>query len=336
MENTKKTFKDFKSKIDVTWCPGCGDYGILNSIQKAMAELNLNKEDVAVVSGIGCSSRFPYFMETYGFHSIHGRGLTVASGVKMANPKLSVWQITGDGDAMAIGGNHFIHSIRRNFDINVVLFNNEIYGLTKGQFSPTSEMGKITATSPYGTIETPFNPGNLVVGSGGNYFARSMDTNVKLTTEILKDAHQHHGLTVTEVIQSCVIFSRGHHDKIMENKDENTIILRHGEKMIFGKKKDKGLILDENHELKVVVIGENGITEEDLLVHDAYTTDRFLHSRLIRMKLPELPIALGVIRDVDAPVYEDELEKQITEQKAKKNYKSCIDFFKDGDTWEVK
>jgi 2-oxoglutarate ferredoxin oxidoreductase subunit beta len=334
MEN--KSFKDYQSKVAVTWCPGCGDYGILNAIQKSMAELGLKNEDVAVVSGIGCSSRFPYFMDTYGFHSIHGRGLTVASGVKMGNPNLSVWQITGDGDAMAIGGNHFIHSIRRNFDINVVLFNNEIYGLTKGQFSPTTKLGKKTSSSPYGTLEHPFNPGSLVLGAGGSFFARSLDTNVKLSTEILQAAHEHKGLTVTEVIQNCVIFSSEHHDIINENKTETQIVLRHGERMIYGKKKDKGLILDENLELKAVVIGENGITEEDILIHDAKRKSPFLHMKLIEMKVPELPTAFGVIRSVEAPVYEDLMMKQIEEVKKTKNYKSCVDFFHSGDTWEVK
>lgn len=332
----KKTVKDFKSKVDVTWCPGCGDYGILNSIQKAMVELDLEREEVAVISGIGCSSRFPYFMETYGFHTIHGRGLTLASGVKMGNPDLSVWHITGDGDSMAIGGNHFIHSIRRNFDINVIIFNNEIYGLTKGQFSPTSKIGKRTNTSPYGSLEKPFKPGNLVLGAGGNFFARSLDTNVKLTTEILVEGHKHKGLAVTEVIQSCVIFSKEHHDLINENKSETQLVVKHGEKMLYGKKKDKGIILNKNFKLEAVVIGENGITEEDILVHDAHCESSYIHGQLIEMKLPDFPTVFGVIRDVEAPVYETQLFEQIEEVQSKKSFTSCIDLFKAGDTWEVK
>jgi 2-oxoglutarate ferredoxin oxidoreductase subunit beta len=269
-ENVKLTFKDFKSDQEVRWCPGCGDHAILNSIQKALADLGIAKEKYAFISGIGCSSRFPYYMDTYGFHSIHGRAAAIASGVKAANPDLSVWEITGDGDALAIGGNHFIHLVRRNIDINLVLFNNEIYGLTKGQYSPTSKKGIVTKTSPYGTIETPFHPGELVIGAQGKFFARTVDTNVKLSTQIFVEAAKHDGTSVVEVLQNCVIFNDKTYAEITDRevKDERQIVLEHGKPMIFGKDRDKGLMLD-GLKLKVVKIGENGITESDILVHEA-------------------------------------------------------------------
>jgi 2-oxoglutarate ferredoxin oxidoreductase subunit beta len=207
MEEIKYTIKDFKSENEVRWCPGCGDYAIMNAIQRVMADAGIRHEKYAVISGIGCSSRLPYYMSTYGFHTIHGRALAVASGVKCANPELSVWVATGDGDAMAIGGNHFIHLIRRNIDINVIVFNNKIYGLTKGQYSPTTDRGFKTKTSPYGTIEDPFNPGQLVIGSGGTFFARSIDGNLKLSQDIFAEAMRHKGTSIVEVLQNCMIYN---------------------------------------------------------------------------------------------------------------------------------
>ncbi|MFH0999805.1 MAG: 2-oxoacid:ferredoxin oxidoreductase subunit beta [Bacteroidota bacterium] len=315
---TKLTFKDFKSDQEVRWCAGCGDHAILNSVQKAMAEMDIPKEKFAVIAGIGCSSRFPYYMNTYGFHTIHGRGAAIASGVKSANPDLSVWVVNGDGDGLAIGGNHFIHLNRRNININLLLFNNEIYGLTKGQYSPTTKEGTKTKTSPHGTIEHPFNPGELVLGAEGKYFARSIDLNMKLTQEILIDAEKHQGTSIVEILQNCVIFSDNVHgyytDK--EHKLDRQIELRHGEKMIFGKDNDKGLVLD-GMKLKVVTIGQNGVTEDQVLTHNAHEESPFLHWMLINMKGPDFPIALGVIRAVKASVYEQKLEAQIAEAKAK-------------------
>ena len=260
MAETKYTFKDFKSDQEIRWCPGCGDIAVLNAVQKAMAELNHKKEDYAVVSGIGCSSRFPYYMNTYGFHGIHGRAGVLASGVKTANPKLSVWQITGDGDALAIGGNHFIHEIRRNIDLNILLFNNQIYGLTKGQYSPTSLFGQVTKTSPYGTVEPPFNPGELIIGAQGKFFARTIDTNIKSMIKIFVEAENHKGTSVVEILQNCVIYNHGAHFDITskENRDERQLWLEHGKPMIYGKEKNKGLILD-GFKLKTATIGENGI-----------------------------------------------------------------------------
>jgi len=266
VKTKKYTAKDFKSDQEVRWCPGCGDHAILNAVQRAMAELNHNKEDYAVISGIGCSSRFPYYMNTYGFHGIHGRAGAIASGVKTANPKLSVWQITGDGDALAIGGNHFIHEIRRNVNLNLILFNNEIYGLTKGQYSPTTKYGKVTKTSPFGTVERPFLIGQLVIGAEGNFFARSLDANIKHMTETFIEADKFKGASVVEVLQNCVIYNDKTHAWITdkEHKEDRQLYLKHGEKMIFGKEKNKGIVLDHGH-LKVVTIGENGFTEDDIL-----------------------------------------------------------------------
>lgn len=229
--------KDFKSDQEVRWCPGCGNHAILASIQKALSELGVPKEKYVFVSGIGCSSRLPYYMNTYGFHGIHGRAAAIATGVKTVNPDLSVWVVTGDGDSLAIGGNHFIHAIRRNIDINIILFNNEIYGLTKGQYSPTSNKGLVTKTSPFGTVEEPFSVGELVIGAKGKFFARTVDNNINLTTEILVEAARHKGTSVVEVLQNCVIFNDGIHDVVTgkDVRDDRTIILRHGEPMLFGK-----------------------------------------------------------------------------------------------------
>jgi 2-oxoglutarate ferredoxin oxidoreductase subunit beta len=333
---TKLTFKDFKSDQEVRWCAGCGDHAILNSVQKAMAEMDIPKEKFAVIAGIGCSSRFPYYMNTYGFHTIHGRGAAIASGVKSANPDLSVWVVNGDGDGLAIGGNHFIHLNRRNININLLLFNNEIYGLTKGQYSPTTKEGTKTKTSPHGTIEHPFNPGELVLGAEGKYFARSIDLNMKLTQEILIDAEKHQGTSIVEILQNCVIFSDNVHgyytDK--EHKLDRQIELRHGEKMIFGKDNDKGLVLD-GMKLKVVTIGQNGVTEDQVLTHNAHEESPFLHWMLINMKGPDFPIALGVIRAVKASVYEQKLEAQIAEAKAKSPIKNMTDLLNSGSTWTV-
>ena len=249
------------------------------------------------VSGIGCSSRFPYYINTYGFHGLHGRGAAIASGIKLANTALQVWHITGDGDSMAIGGNHFIHLVRRNIDMNVVIFNNKIYGLTKGQYSPTTPKGSITKTSPDGTYENPFKPGELVMGAMGTFFARIVDTEPKRMREVLKAAALHRGTSVVEVLQNCVIFNNQIHAEITgkEVRDDNQIYLEHGKPMIFGKNNDKGIIF-RNKKLETVTIGENGITEKDILVHDAENPDDTTHYMLVRMTLPEYPVATGVIR----------------------------------------
>jgi 2-oxoglutarate ferredoxin oxidoreductase subunit beta len=330
------TSKDFKSDQEVRWCPGCGDHAVLNAVQKALSELGIPKEKFVFISGIGCSSRFPYYMDTYGFHGIHGRASAIATGVKTANPDLSVWQITGDGDALAIGGNHFIHAIRRNIDINIILFNNEIYGLTKGQYSPTSEKGLITKTSPFGTVEEPFSVGELVIGAKGRFFARTVDTNVSLSTLIYIEAAKHKGTSVVEVLQNCVIFNDGIHDVVTgkEVRDDRTIILKHGQPMIFGSDNDKGLVLD-GLKLKVVKIGEHGITEKDLIVHDAFEPNPGIQYMLANMRYPEYPVALGVIRSVQAHTYENDVIEQIRTIQKDAKIKCMNDLLTSGSTWKV-
>jgi 2-oxoglutarate/2-oxoacid ferredoxin oxidoreductase subunit beta len=334
--STQYTAKDFKSDQEVRWCPGCGDHAVLSAVQKALAELGIPKEKFAFISGIGCSSRFPYYMNTYGFHSIHGRASAIASGVKVANPELSVWQITGDGDALAIGGNHFIHVIRRNIDLNIILFNNEIYGLTKGQYSPTSNKGLKTKTSPFGTIEEPFSVGELVIGAKGKFFARTIDGNISLSTQIYIEAAKHKGTSVIEVLQNCIIFNDGIHDTVADKevRDDRTIVLRHGEPMIFGKGNSQGLVL-EGLKLKVVKLGENGITEKNLLVHDAAESNPGLQYMLANMRYPEYPVALGIIRSVNGPTYEAALEEQISEVQKSATVKSMDDLLHSGSVWEV-
>jgi 2-oxoglutarate ferredoxin oxidoreductase subunit beta len=333
---TQYTPRDFKSDQEVRWCPGCGDHAVLSSVQKALTELGIPKEKFAFISGIGCSSRFPYYMNTYGFHSIHGRASAIATGVKTANPDLSVWQITGDGDALAIGGNHFIHTIRRNIDINIILFNNEIYGLTKGQYSPTSSKGLVTKTSPFGTVEEPFSVGELVIGARGKFFARTIDTNVSLSTQIYIEAAKHKGTSVIEVLQNCVIFNDGIHDVVADKevREDRTLVLKHGEPMIFGKGNDKGLIL-EGLKLKVVRLGENGLTVKNLLIHDAKETNPGIQYMLANMQYPEYPVALGVIRSVEAPTYDEGITGQIAEIRKTARIKTMDDLLNSGSVWEV-
>ena len=336
MENTpiKYTFKDFQSDQEVRWCPGCDDYVILRSIQKALPETGVKREDVVFVSGIGCSSRFPYYMNTYGMHSIHGRAAAIATGVKLANPKLSVWVASGDGDSMAIGGNHFIHVLRRNVDINYVLFNNEIYGLTKGQFSPTSLLGQKTKTSPYGNTQPPFNPGELAIGSRARFFARLGGNVPKEMTQVFIEAEKFKGTSLVEILQNCVIFNDGCYTKYTDKavKDDKQIHLEHGKPMIFGKERDKGLVLN-GLKLEVVTLGENGITEADILVHDAKEPDITLHSMLVRM---EYPLATGVIRSVEEPSFGERERALVDRVTESSKFKSVDDLFFSGETYEVK
>ena len=336
MTDLAYTIKDFKSDNEVRWCPGCGDYAIMNAVQRTMAGMGVPREKFAVISGIGCSSRFPYYMSTYGFHTIHGRATAVASGVKIANPDLNVWVITGDGDAMAIGGNHFIHLIRRNIDINLILFNNKIYGLTKGQYSPTSDRGIKTKTSPFGTVENPFVTGQLVIGARGTFFARSIDNNIKLSESIFELAAKHKGTSMVEVLQNCVIFNDGVHGAINDSefRADRQLIVEHGKPMLFGEANDKGIIFEKG-KLKVAKIGENGVTVDDILIHDATEPDPSIHLSLINMQLPDFPVVLGVIRSVAAPVYDTEVEAQIKEVRQNRKI-TCVDeLLNSGSTWEV-
>ncbi len=330
------TFQDFKSDQPVRWCAGCGDHAVLNSLHKAMAALGVPPQQTAVISGIGCSSRLPYYMNTYGFHTIHGRAAAVATGFKVANPGMTVWQISGDGDGLAIGGNHFIHAVRRNVDINMLLLNNKIYGLTKGQYSPTSERGFVSKSSPYGTTEDPFIPAELVFGARGNFFARTIDVDLATSQEVMLAAARHKGASVVEVLQNCMIFNNGIHSEITDRdkRADRTIHLRHGEKMIFGKDSNRGLVRD-GFLLKAVTIGEEGYTMDDVLVHDAYTPSNFLHQQLAMMDGKDLPLALGVIRDVEAPAYDEEVNRQVEEVRARKGFTALRDVILSGDTWTV-
>lgn len=331
------TAANYKNEQAARWCPGCGDHAILNTLHKAMAEVGVAPKDTAVISGIGCSSRLPYYMNTYGMHTIHGRAAAIATGLKTARPDLTVWQISGDGDGLAIGGNHFIHALRRNIDINILLFNNKIYGLTKGQYSPTSDRGFVSKSSPYGTTEDPFIPAELVFGCRGKFFARGFDISLDTTKEIMVAAARHKGTAVVEVLQNCVIFNHGIHTRLTDKEErENHIIhLAHGEKMIFGKDKNKGLVQD-GFGLKVVTIGENGYTIDDVLVHDAHCVDDTLQRQLALMDGYELPLAIGVIRDVEGPTYETDVANQVAEVKAKKGFSSLRDMIlKTQETWTV-
>lgn len=334
---TKYTAADFKNEQAARWCPGCGDHAILNTLHKAMAEVGVAPKDTAVVSGIGCSSRLPYYMNTYGMHTIHGRAAAIATGLKTSRPDLTVWQVSGDGDGLAIGGNHFIHALRRNIDINILLFNNKIYGLTKGQYSPTSERGFVSKSSPYGTTEDPFIPAELVFGCRGKFFARGFDVSLDTTREILVAAARHKGVAVVEILQNCVIFNHGIHNKFTdkETREDNVIHLIDGQKMIFGKDKNRGLV-QEGFNLKAVTIGEDGYTIDDVLVHDAHNVDDTLQRQLALMDGNNLPLAIGVIRDVQAPTYEEEVSKQIEEVKTKKGFDSLRDMIlKTHETWTV-
>ncbi len=330
------TKDDFASDQMVKWCPGCGSHAILASLENVFPKIGYRKENFCLVSGIGCASRFPYYVNTYGFHGIHGRANPIATGIRVSNRQLSVWVISGDGDSMAIGGNHFIHAIRRNIDLNILLFNNQIYGLTKGQYSPTTPFGSKTKTSPQGTIEEPFMPGELVLSARGTFFARVVDNNLKLMQEVMLEAAKHNGTSVVEFLQNCIIFNDGTHNAIT-NRDtaaDNQLILRDGEPMIFGKNRDKGIILGERG-LEVVTIGENGIREEDILIHDMYQQDAGLHLMLAKMSLPNFPVALGVIRSTIAPTYDQLLEDQIKEAQQTSKIRNVDDLLNSGDTWEI-
>lgn len=329
----KYSYKDFASDQEVRWCPGCDDYVILRALQKALPEIGVSRENIVFVSGIGCSSRFPYYMNTYGIHSIHGRAPAVATGVKLANENLSVWVITGDGDSMAIGGNHFIHLLRRNINLNIVLFNNEIYGLTKGQFSPTSSVGLKTKSSPYGNEQPPFSAGELALGAKGKFYARVAGNNPKEMEDIFIQSEQFKGTALVEVLQNCVIFNNGCFSKYTDKntKEDQQLYVEHGKPMIFGKEKNKGIQL-KGLQLEVVTIGENGITEDDLLVHDAKIEDPTLHLMLIRLNTP---IVTGVIRAVTSSTLEDRIN-EVTENVKRSSHLNHVDeLFFSGETYEV-
>ena len=330
------TANDYK-KGQPRWCPGCGDHSFLASLQKAMAELGVPPYETAVISGIGCSSRLPYYVNTYAMQTIHGRAAAIATGLKVVNPKLTIWQVSGDGDGLAIGGNHFIHAMRRNIDINMILLNNRIYGLTKGQYSPTSPRGFVSKSSPYGTVEDPFRPAELWFGARGNFFARAVATDSQRIVDIMKAAYHHKGAAVCEILQNCVIFNNGAYDPVYtrEGRKKNTIYVEDGKPLVFGENNQYGLV-QEGFGLKVVEIGKDGYTLEDVLIHDSHNPDNTLQLKLAMMSNENgFPVALGVIRDVQAPTYDEAVSRQIEEVKAMKPYHTFAEMLETNDIWEV-
>jgi 2-oxoglutarate ferredoxin oxidoreductase subunit beta len=327
------TRKDFVSDQEVRWCPGCGDYSILAQMQKMLPDLKIPREDIVFISGIGCSSRFPYYVETYGFHSIHGRALTLATGLKTARPELTVFVVTGDGDGLSIGGNHLLHAMRRNVNLNVILFNNRIYGLTKGQFSPTSEFGKITKSSPYGTTERPLNPLRVALSAGATFVARSIDRDTKHLPEILFQAAQHKGISFVEVYQNCNVFNDGAFDAFVDKdvRQERMLYLEHGKPLRFGKSLEHGIRLN-GFRPEVVL---NAESDEGLLVHDATANTDILANILATMDYPDFPVPVGIFRSVQEPTFDELVDRQVEEAKAK-GEGDLQALLSSGETWEVR
>ncbi|HAP36930.1 MAG TPA: 2-oxoacid:ferredoxin oxidoreductase subunit beta [Bacteroidetes bacterium] len=335
VSSVKYTSKDFSSDQDVRWCPGCGDYSVLAQVQRILPELNYPKEKIVFISGIGCSSRFPYYMDTYGFHGIHGRATAIASGLKIARPDLMVWVATGDGDGLSIGGNHMIHVLRRNIDLNILLFNNQIYGLTKGQYSPTSESGKITKSSPVGSVDMPFNPASLALGSGGTFVARSLDRDPKHMQTIIKRAAEHKGTSFVEIYQNCNVFNDGAFFQFTEKetKSDSVVFLEHGKPLVFGKDGDKGIKLD-GFSPTVVSLKDGSHSTNDLLIHNE--KDSTLAFILANMTYnEEMPRPVGIFLAVDRPRYEDEMEKQIDSAISKRGKGQLDKLLNGGDTWVI-
>jgi 2-oxoglutarate ferredoxin oxidoreductase subunit beta len=333
--SVKYTAKDFSSDQDVRWCPGCGDYSILAQVQRIMPDLNVPKEKTVFISGIGCSSRFPYYMNTYGIHGIHGRAAAIASGLKIARPDLSVWVVTGDGDGLSIGGNHMIHVLRRNIDLNILLFNNQIYGLTKGQYSPTSEVGKVTKSTPFGSIDMPFNPVSLALGSGGTFVARSLDRDPKHLQSIIKRAALHKGTSFVEIYQNCNVFNDGAFFQFTEKetKSDSVVFLEHGKPMVFGKDGDKGIKLDGFSPV-VVSLKDGNHSTNDLLVHNEKdSTLAFILSNMTYH--PDLPRPVGIFLATERPLYEEEIEKQIDSAVSKRGIGQLEKLLNTGDTWTI-
>jgi 2-oxoglutarate ferredoxin oxidoreductase subunit beta len=332
--------KDFESGVDPRWCPGCGDFSIINQVQKALPAVGHKREDIVFISGIGCSSRFPYYMNNYGMHTLHGRAPSFASGLKVSRPELMVWIVTGDGDALAIGGNHFIHAMRRNIDMKLLLFNNRIYGLTKGQVSPTSELGKKTKTTPHGSPDAPFNPPALAIGAGATFVARSIDVEGAHLGVVLKAAAEHKGSCFTEIYQNCPVFNDGAYVSITEKSVKADALLRmeHGKPLLFGKDNKKGIRFNpQSAEMEVVTVGEGGVTEKDVLVHDAKRDDPTMAFMLANLSLkPGFPTPIGVFRDVSRPTAEELTWNMISAAKSKKGDVDVSRLLAGADTWIIK
>lgn len=335
-EAVKLTAKDFTSDQEVRWCPGCGDYAILKCIQRTMPEIGATPENTVFISGIGCSSRFPYYMSTYGFHTIHGRAPAIATGVKLANPDLDVWMITGDGDGLSIGGNHMLHILRRNVNVNILLFNNEIYGLTKGQYSPTSKEGTRAPSTPYGSIDRPLNPCSFALGSGARFVARTIDTAQKHMPGVFKAAHANKGASFVEIFQNCIVYNEDVFADFTNKKvaADHQLLLEDGKPMIFGKENNRGLRLKPGTiSLEVVTIGEGGVTEGDILVHDQ--TNKVMAQLLVELDRTEFPVALGVIYADPVPSFEEAVHAQANEVKAARGAGDLNALIRQGRTWEV-
>ncbi len=329
------TATDFASDQDVRWCPGCGDYSILAQMKKVMPTLGIPREKLVFISGIGCASRFPYYMNTYGMHSIHGRAPAIATGLKAVRPDLTIFVITGDGDGLSIGGNHLMHAIRRNIDINIILFNNRIYGLTKGQYSPTSPLGKVTKSSPMGAIDNPIHPLSIAIGCESTFVARSIDRNIKHLEMVLKRAAEHKGASFVEIYQNCNVFNDGAFEYATDRtlKSDTIIELEHGKPLKFGARNQKGIRLN-GMEPEIVELGK-GITDDDLLFHDEKSPEPSLAYLLSRMRHPDFPEAVGVFRAVDRPKYDEELNKQVEAARAEKGPGNLAELFEAADTWSV-
>jgi 2-oxoglutarate ferredoxin oxidoreductase subunit beta len=330
------TPEDFESDQELRWCPGCGDYAIIKGVRKALAEIGTPPHQVAFVSGIGCAARFPYYMASYGFHTIHGRAPAIATGVKLANPALDVWVVGGDGDMLSIGGNHTLHAIRRNIDITMLLFNNEIYGLTKGQYSPTSRMGTRSPSTPFGSVDYPVSPIQFALGAGGHFVARTADTMQKHLPEVLKRAHAFRGASFVEILQNCIVYNDGVFESVTakQTQADNAVLIEHGKPIRFGKSSEKGLRFEaKKMALEIVVIGEGGVSEADLVVHDE--TNRTLANMLGQMEPPEFPKALGVIYCAPAESYDHALVAQIEAERAKAPKVDLNTLLRRGHTWQV-
>jgi 2-oxoglutarate/2-oxoacid ferredoxin oxidoreductase subunit beta len=328
--------KDFASDQEIRWCPRCGDYSILAQVKKVLPTLGIPKENFVFVSGIGCSSRFPYYMNTYGFHGIHGRAPAIATGLKIARPELQVWVITGDGDGLSIGGNHMMHAIRRNVDLKIILFNNQIYGLTKGQYSPTSPLGKRTKSTPFGSVDNPLSPLSVAIGCEATFVARSVDVDIQHLTMVLERAAHHKGVAFVEVYQDCNVFNTGAFDfaSKKDQKADNCIYLEHGKPLIFGANRDKGVRLTGDGLPQVVSLNE--VKEDDLIFHDEKAEDPSLAFMLGRMRWPDLPEPMGVFRCVERPSYDAEVARQLEDVTAKFGPGDVSKLINSGDTWEVK
>ncbi len=333
----ERKLTDFASGSEVRWCPGCGNYSILQQVKRTLAAIGADPDNTAFISGIGCSSRFPYYMSTYGMHGIHGRAIAIATGLKLARPDVAVWVVTGDGDCMSIGGNHMIHALRRNIDLKIIMFNNQIYGLTKGQASPTSAPGLITPTTPYGVVEQPFSPMTLALGSEATFIARTIDANPKHLQSVLEKAAAHKGAAFVEVAQNCVIFNDGCYDHMTnkETRDDNILELVHGKPMVFGKNHDRGIRLNKALQLEVVTLGENGVTEGDLLVHDENAESPTLAFLLSQMHAPVFPEPIGVFRSVSRATADDLLQDQIDQLRAQKGPIDLQNVLNGSETWTI-